>query len=130
MEKFSLDVGTLLISLSRFDILPSKSYWNKKLYRCMLRGFRLHRCPFWIRPSITVSNHNGIFPAASHHIDSYIINVEMSHLSCIMMYKNLYLVCIYVCYFVPLSFLKRVQSWSQVVWRGTVSFIIIIINSS
>ena len=29
----------------------------------MLRGFRLHRCPYWIRPSITVSNHNGIL----HH---------------------------------------------------------------
>ena len=29
-------------------------------YRCMLRGFRLHRCPSWFRPSITVSDHNGI----------------------------------------------------------------------
>ncbi|GKA13202.1 phosphatidylinositol 3,4,5-trisphosphate 3-phosphatase and protein-tyrosine-phosphatase PTEN2A-like protein, partial [Tanacetum coccineum] len=27
--------------------------------RCMLRGIRLHRCPYWIRPSITVSDHNG-----------------------------------------------------------------------
>ncbi|KAF8410113.1 hypothetical protein HHK36_002635 [Tetracentron sinense] len=29
--------------------------------RCMLRGFRLHRCPYWVRPSITVSDHNGLF---------------------------------------------------------------------
>ena len=27
--------------------------------RCMLRGFRLHNCPYWVRPSITISNHNG-----------------------------------------------------------------------
>ncbi|KAM7490858.1 hypothetical protein LguiA_033779 [Lonicera macranthoides] len=27
---------------------------------CMLRGFRLHMLPYWIRPSITVSDHNGI----------------------------------------------------------------------
>ncbi|MBA0716981.1 hypothetical protein Golax_004831 [Gossypium laxum] len=27
---------------------------------CMLRGFRLHRCPYWIRPFITISDHNGI----------------------------------------------------------------------
>lgn len=33
---------------------------NQPPRRCMLRGFRLHRCPYWIRPSITVSNHNGI----------------------------------------------------------------------
>ncbi|KAK3019070.1 hypothetical protein RJ639_004357, partial [Escallonia herrerae] len=26
--------------------------------RCMLRGFRLHRCPYWIRPSITITDHN------------------------------------------------------------------------
>jgi hypothetical protein len=26
----------------------------------MLRGFRIHRCPYWIRPSITVSDHNGL----------------------------------------------------------------------
>ncbi|GJN13322.1 hypothetical protein PR202_gb00014 [Eleusine coracana subsp. coracana] len=31
---------------------------NQPPRRCMLRGFRLHRCPYWIRPSITVSNHN------------------------------------------------------------------------
>ncbi|KAF3435450.1 hypothetical protein FNV43_RR22539 [Rhamnella rubrinervis] len=36
--------------------------------RCMLRGFRLHRCPYWIRPSITVSDHNGVlFSTKKHH---------------------------------------------------------------
>ncbi|KAK2967625.1 hypothetical protein RJ640_030496 [Escallonia rubra] len=36
--------------------------------RCMLRGFRLHRCPYWIRPSITISDHNGIlFSTRKHH---------------------------------------------------------------
>ncbi|KAG2704142.1 hypothetical protein I3843_06G162000 [Carya illinoinensis] len=35
--------------------------------RCMLRGFRIHRCPYWIRPSITVSDHNGVlFSTRSH----------------------------------------------------------------
>ncbi|KAK6151216.1 hypothetical protein DH2020_016148 [Rehmannia glutinosa] len=27
--------------------------------RCMLRGFRLHNCPYWVRPSVTISDHNG-----------------------------------------------------------------------
>ncbi|RVX23906.1 Phosphatidylinositol 3,4,5-trisphosphate 3-phosphatase and protein-tyrosine-phosphatase PTEN2A [Vitis vinifera] len=31
--------------------------------RCMLRGFRLHRCPSWFRPSITVSDHNAHLPS-------------------------------------------------------------------
>ncbi|KAA3462948.1 Phosphatidylinositol-3,4,5-trisphosphate 3-phosphatase and dual-specificity phosphatase PTEN [Gossypium australe] len=35
--------------------------------RCMLRGFRLHRCPYWIRPSITISDHNGISYLCSQH---------------------------------------------------------------
>nr|TKW34861.1 hypothetical protein SEVIR_2G334300v2 [Setaria viridis] len=35
--------------------------------RCMLRGFRLHRCPYWIRPSITVSNHNGVLFSTKKH---------------------------------------------------------------
>ncbi|CAI0445832.1 unnamed protein product [Linum tenue] len=33
---------------------------NQPGRRCMLRGFRLHRCPYWIRPAITVSDHNGL----------------------------------------------------------------------
>ncbi|XP_051134225.1 phosphatidylinositol 3,4,5-trisphosphate 3-phosphatase and protein-tyrosine-phosphatase PTEN2A [Andrographis paniculata] len=35
--------------------------------RCMLRGFRLHRCPYWIRPSITVSDHNGVLFSTKMH---------------------------------------------------------------
>ncbi|MQL76270.1 hypothetical protein Taro_008656 [Colocasia esculenta] len=35
--------------------------------RCMLRGFRLHRCPYWVRPSITVSNHNGVLFSTKKH---------------------------------------------------------------
>ncbi|KAL5707054.1 hypothetical protein ACHQM5_025150 [Ranunculus cassubicifolius] len=35
--------------------------------RCMLRGFRLHKCPFWVRPSITVSNQKGILFSTHDH---------------------------------------------------------------
>ncbi|XP_076934870.1 phosphatidylinositol 3,4,5-trisphosphate 3-phosphatase and protein-tyrosine-phosphatase PTEN2A-like [Bidens hawaiensis] len=35
--------------------------------RCMLRGIRLHRCPYWIRPSITVSDHNGVLFSTIKH---------------------------------------------------------------
>ncbi|VVA18240.1 PREDICTED: phosphatidylinositol 3 4 [Prunus dulcis] len=35
--------------------------------RCMLRGFRLHRCPYWIRPSITVFDHNGVVFSTKEH---------------------------------------------------------------
>lgn len=35
--------------------------------RCMLRGFRLHNCPYWIRPSITISDHNGILFSTRKH---------------------------------------------------------------
>ncbi|KAL4359683.1 hypothetical protein AHAS_Ahas08G0101900 [Arachis hypogaea] len=38
--------------------------WQKM--RCMLRGFRLHRCPYWIRPSITVSDHSVLFSTKKH----------------------------------------------------------------
>ncbi|KAI4295684.1 hypothetical protein L6164_035701 [Bauhinia variegata] len=40
---------------------------NPPARRCMLRGFRLHRCPYWIRPSITVSNHNGVLFSTKKH---------------------------------------------------------------
>ncbi|KAM3255339.1 hypothetical protein ACQJBY_048578 [Aegilops geniculata] len=40
---------------------------NQPPRRCMLRGFRLHRCPYWIRPSITVSNHNGVLFSTKKH---------------------------------------------------------------
>ncbi|KAG9148196.1 hypothetical protein Leryth_014112 [Lithospermum erythrorhizon] len=33
----------------------------------MLRGFRLHKCPYWIRPSITVSDHNGVLFSTKKH---------------------------------------------------------------
>ncbi|KAI4330773.1 hypothetical protein MLD38_029026 [Melastoma candidum] len=35
--------------------------------RCMLRGFRLHRCPYWIRPAITISNHKGVLFTTKKH---------------------------------------------------------------
>ncbi|XP_064974292.1 phosphatidylinositol 3,4,5-trisphosphate 3-phosphatase and protein-tyrosine-phosphatase PTEN2A-like [Musa acuminata AAA Group] len=40
---------------------------NQPSRRCMLKGFRLHRCPYWIRPSITVSNHNGVLFSTKKH---------------------------------------------------------------
>nr|CAD1824291.1 unnamed protein product [Ananas comosus var. bracteatus] len=40
---------------------------NQPGRRCMLRGFRLHKCPYWIRPSITISNHNGILFSTKKH---------------------------------------------------------------
>ncbi|CAK7329933.1 unnamed protein product [Dovyalis caffra] len=40
---------------------------NQPGRRCMLRGFRLHRCPYWIRPSITVSDHNGVLFSSKKH---------------------------------------------------------------
>ncbi|KAA8531661.1 hypothetical protein F0562_006622 [Nyssa sinensis] len=40
---------------------------NQPGRRCMLRGFRLHNCPYWIRPSITISNHNGILFSTRKH---------------------------------------------------------------
>lgn len=40
---------------------------NQPGRRCMLRGFRLHSCPYWIRPSITVSNHNGVLFSTKKH---------------------------------------------------------------
>ncbi|KAL3626823.1 hypothetical protein CASFOL_029395 [Castilleja foliolosa] len=35
--------------------------------RCMLRGFRLHKCPYWVRPAITISNHNGVLFSTKKH---------------------------------------------------------------
>ncbi|MED6192235.1 Phosphatidylinositol 3,4,5-trisphosphate 3-phosphatase and protein-tyrosine-phosphatase pten2a [Stylosanthes scabra] len=35
--------------------------------RCMLRGFRLHNCPYWVRPSITISGHSGILFSTKKH---------------------------------------------------------------
>lgn len=35
--------------------------------RCMLRGFRFHKCSSWIRPSITISSHSGILFSTKKH---------------------------------------------------------------
>lgn len=35
--------------------------------RCMLKGFRLLNCPYWIRPSITISDHTGILFSTKKH---------------------------------------------------------------
>ncbi|XP_043709936.1 phosphatidylinositol 3,4,5-trisphosphate 3-phosphatase and protein-tyrosine-phosphatase PTEN2A-like [Telopea speciosissima] len=48
-------------------ILKNFNGENQPGRRCMLRGFRLHRCPYWIRPSITVSDHNGILFSTKKH---------------------------------------------------------------
>ncbi|KAH1120343.1 hypothetical protein J1N35_003503 [Gossypium stocksii] len=40
---------------------------NQPGRRCMLRGFRLHHCPYWIRPSITISDHNGVLFSTKKH---------------------------------------------------------------
>ncbi|KAL2537345.1 PTEN 2 [Forsythia ovata] len=40
---------------------------NQPGRRCMLRGFRLHRCPYWIRPTITVSDHTGVLFSTKKH---------------------------------------------------------------
>ncbi|KAK1360058.1 hypothetical protein POM88_044532 [Heracleum sosnowskyi] len=31
------------------------------------RGLRLHRCPYWVRPSITISDHNGVLFSTRRH---------------------------------------------------------------
>ncbi|KAM7507129.1 hypothetical protein LguiA_017582 [Lonicera macranthoides] len=48
-------------------ILTNYSGENPPGRRCMLRGFRLHKCPYWIRPSITISNHSGILFSTRKH---------------------------------------------------------------
>ncbi|XP_054786416.1 phosphatidylinositol 3,4,5-trisphosphate 3-phosphatase and protein-tyrosine-phosphatase PTEN2A [Prosopis cineraria] len=49
---------------------------NPPARRCMLRGFRLHRCPYWIRPSITVSNHSGVLFSTKKHPRTKDLNPE------------------------------------------------------
>ncbi|XP_073009734.1 phosphatidylinositol 3,4,5-trisphosphate 3-phosphatase and protein-tyrosine-phosphatase PTEN2A-like isoform X1 [Typha latifolia] len=48
-------------------ILTNFNGENQPARRCMLRGLRLHKCPYWIRPSITVSNHNGVLFSTKKH---------------------------------------------------------------
>ncbi|XP_059623933.1 phosphatidylinositol 3,4,5-trisphosphate 3-phosphatase and protein-tyrosine-phosphatase PTEN2A-like [Cornus florida] len=40
---------------------------NQPGRRCILRGFRFHKCPYWIRPSITISDHNGTLFSTRKH---------------------------------------------------------------
>lgn len=62
-------------------ILPSQvryvKYYERVLRNCdgetpmgrkvVLRGFRLHKCPYWIRPSITIFDHDGIVFSSKKH---------------------------------------------------------------
>ncbi|GMI67248.1 PTEN 2, phosphatase and TENsin homolog deleted on chromosome ten 2A [Hibiscus trionum] len=48
-------------------ILTSFHGENRPGRRCMIRGFRLHKCPYWIRPSITISDHSGTLFSTSNH---------------------------------------------------------------
>ncbi|CAM8937722.1 unnamed protein product [Rhodiola kirilowii] len=46
------------------------TYFNGEVQpgrRCMLRGFRLHKCPYWVRPSVTVSDFNGVLFSTKKH---------------------------------------------------------------
>ncbi|KAF7811016.1 phosphatidylinositol 3,4,5-trisphosphate 3-phosphatase and protein-tyrosine-phosphatase PTEN2A [Senna tora] len=49
---------------------------NPPARRCMLRGFRLHRCPYWIRPAITVSDHSGVLFSTKRHPRTKDLNPE------------------------------------------------------
>lgn len=35
--------------------------------RCILRGIRLHRCPYWVRPTIVISDHQGVVFSTKKH---------------------------------------------------------------
>ncbi|GAB2231736.1 hypothetical protein Droror1_Dr00010748 [Drosera rotundifolia] len=48
-------------------ILKDYNGENQPGRRCMLRGFRLQGCPYWIRPSITISDHNGVLFSTKKH---------------------------------------------------------------
>ncbi|ONK62830.1 uncharacterized protein A4U43_C07F8570 [Asparagus officinalis] len=46
------------------------TYFNGEVQqsrRCTLKGFRLINCPYWIRPSITISDHTGILFSTKRH---------------------------------------------------------------
>lgn len=49
------------------SILRNFNGENQPGRRCILRGFRLHRCPYWVRPSITISNNSGILFSTKRH---------------------------------------------------------------
>ncbi|GFP84597.1 phosphatidylinositol 3 4 5-trisphosphate 3-phosphatase and dual-specificity protein phosphatase pten [Phtheirospermum japonicum] len=72
MARTGLMISSLLLYLKRYvkyfeRILAYFNGENQPGRRCMLRGFRLHRCPYWIRPSITVSDHNGVLFSTKKH---------------------------------------------------------------
>lgn len=46
--------------------------WLLVVLRCILRGIRLHKCPYWVRPGITISDHNGIQSNLCHLLASCI----------------------------------------------------------
>ncbi|KAH9712083.1 phosphatidylinositol 3,4,5-trisphosphate 3-phosphatase and dual-specificity protein phosphatase pten [Citrus sinensis] len=48
-----------ILTYSNGEIQPAR--------RCMLRGFRLLQCPYWIRPSIAIFNHSGILFSTRKH---------------------------------------------------------------
>ncbi|KVI01902.1 C2 calcium/lipid-binding domain, CaLB [Cynara cardunculus var. scolymus] len=72
MARTGLMISSLLLYLKRYVKYFERvmTYFNGEDQpgrRCMLRGFRLHRCPYWIRPSITVSDHNGVLFSTKKH---------------------------------------------------------------
>ncbi|KAI3855517.1 hypothetical protein MKX03_004374 [Papaver bracteatum] len=72
MARTGLMISSLLLYLKRYvkyfeGIVTYFHGQNQPGRRCMLRGFRLHRCPYWIRPSITVYDHNGLLFSTKKH---------------------------------------------------------------
>ncbi|CAN1307534.1 Phosphatidylinositol 3,4,5-trisphosphate 3-phosphatase and protein-tyrosine-phosphatase PTEN2A [Linum perenne] len=72
MARTGLMISSLLLYLKRYvkyfeRILTYFNGENQPGRKCMLRGFRLHRCPYWIRPAITISDHNGILFTTKKH---------------------------------------------------------------
>ncbi|CAK9862617.1 unnamed protein product [Sphagnum jensenii] len=46
--------------------------------KCILRGIRLHKCPYWIRPAITISDHNGVlFSSKKHHRTKHLLTEDI-----------------------------------------------------
>lgn len=68
--------GTLIVVSNNSLYVDCASYLTgfSLTSRCMLRGFRLHRCPYWIRPHITVSDHNGMMHMTGI-LDNHVLNV-------------------------------------------------------
>ncbi|KAI7990274.1 Phosphatidylinositol 3,4,5-trisphosphate 3-phosphatase and protein-tyrosine-phosphatase PTEN2A [Camellia lanceoleosa] len=63
MARTGLMISNLLLFLKRYvkyfeRLLTYFNGVNQPGRRCMLRGFWLVNCPYWIRPSITITGHN------------------------------------------------------------------------